>query len=239
MNTVAVSFIIYTLAIMAFGIYSARYAERTSADFFLAGRELGPWVAALSSAASSESGWVTLGLVGMSFHTGIGTLWVVPGTVAAFAFNWLVLAPRLRRFSAEQKAITVLDVLSLPYRGISARLIRILGILIILTMLTAYVAAQLTAAAKTFEATFQWNYLAGVVAGAAIVLTYTTIGGFRAVAWTDVIQATLMIFSVIVLPLLLITKLGGFGILWETLKTMEDPAQTCQWVARQLHLAGV
>jgi Na+/proline symporter len=107
MSTIFVSFGLYTLAILALGVYSARYATRTSADFLLAGRGLGAWVAALSSAASAESGWVTLGLVGISFETGVGALWIVPGTVLAFLFNWIVVANRLRRTSLERGALTI------------------------------------------------------------------------------------------------------------------------------------
>ena len=69
MDSVAVSFVVYTLAIMAFGVYSARYSRKTSADFYLANRGLGAWMSALSSSASAESGWVTLGLVGIGLRS--------------------------------------------------------------------------------------------------------------------------------------------------------------------------
>jgi sodium/proline symporter len=95
MSAIFLSFVLYTLAIMMPGVYSARYARHTSADFLLARRGLKAWVAALSCAASAESGWVTLGLVGIFFKTGIGALWIVPGTVLAFLFNWIVVANRL------------------------------------------------------------------------------------------------------------------------------------------------
>jgi Na+/proline symporter len=150
MNALSLSFFLYTIAIFAVGIYSARFSRKTSSDFFLADRGLGPWVAALSSSASAESGWVTLGLVGTAFNTGVGAFWIVPGTVGAFVFNWLVLAPRLRRAAVQHGGLTIVDVLGQPYTGMPRTLIRVLGVLIILTMLTAYVAAQLNAAGKTF-----------------------------------------------------------------------------------------
>jgi sodium/proline symporter len=226
MNSVAVSFSVYTLAIMAFGLYSARFSRATSADFFLADRGLGAWVTALSASASAESGWVTLGLVGMGFKTGVGALWIIPGTLVAFLFNWMVVAPRLRRLSAQRGAITLLDVLSDRFHSSPALAIRVLGILIIVTMLTAYVAAQFTAAAKTFEATFSWDYAAGAVAAAAIVLTYTIVGGFRAVAWTDVVQAIFMIGAVAVLPWVLIGHMGGIEVLWSRLEGLQEPTLT-------------
>lgn len=117
MNTTVLSFWFYTLFIMGIGIYSARYGQKSSADFFLANRGIGAWVAALSSSASAESGWVTLGLVGMAFQTGVGALWIIPGTVLAFLFNWLVIANRLRHFARDRDAITIPDVLVANYSG--------------------------------------------------------------------------------------------------------------------------
>ncbi len=79
MSAVAISFVVYTVAIGLLGIYSAKFSQPTDSDFLLADRGLGPWVAGLSAAASAESGWVTLGLVGTAYKTGIGTFWLVPG----------------------------------------------------------------------------------------------------------------------------------------------------------------
>ena len=117
MSTLGLSFFLYTAGILAVGIYSTRFARKTSSDFLLADRGLGAWVAALSSSASAESGLVTLGLVGMAFKTGAGALWIIPGTVAAFVFNWVVVAPRLRRASREHEGLTLPDILAQPYPG--------------------------------------------------------------------------------------------------------------------------
>ena len=223
-DSVAVSFVVYTVAIVGLGLYSARFSKQTAVDFFLADRGLGAWVAAISSSASAESGWVTLGLVGMAYKTGIGAMWVVFGTFIAFLFNWFVLAWRLRSRAAEFDALTIPDVLAAPFRGWPALLIRIMGVLIILAMLTAYVAAQLNAAGKTFNGTFGWDYLTGVLVGAAIVLLYTVTGGFRAIAWTDVVQGTFMVITVTVLPAILIWKIGGLAAFWQQLSATADGA---------------
>jgi sodium/proline symporter len=221
MNWIAISFGIYTLAVMAFGIYSARLGKSTSSDFFLADRGLGAWVSALSGAASAESGWVTLGLVGIAYETGVGALWIVPGTVAAFLFLWLIQANPLRRLSTQTDSITLPDVLAANFDARLAFWIRLVSVVVILAMLTTYVAAQLAAAGKAFVATFDWDYRVGVGIGAAIVLIYTMIGGFRAVAWTDVVQAALMVTAVIVLPVVMISDLGGPAELWHRLKAIE------------------
>jgi sodium/proline symporter len=221
MNTTILSFWIYTLVIMGLGVYSARYGRASSADFLLANRGIGAWVAAMSSSASAESGLVTLGLVGMAFQTGIGALWIIPGTVLAFLFNWLVLADRLRRSACNQEAITIPDVLAGNFSGRYANLIRLLAMLIILTMLSAYVAAQFNAAGKMFDAMLGWPYQRGVIVGTLIVLIYTVSGGFRAVAWTDVIQALFMVGAVVILPAVLLIELGGVDAMWHRLDSLE------------------
>lgn len=225
MNSIAVSFIGYTLIIFGFGIYTARYLKHSSADYFLAGRSLGAWLAALSTTASAESGWVTLGLVGTAFNTGVGAFWIVPGTVTAFLFNWYFIANRLRFNSQQNGNITLTDVLASNTTATPARLIRYLSTLIILLMLCTYIAAQLTVAAKSFETVFGWSYLNGVLLGAGMVLIYTMLGGFRAVALTDMLQALLMLSAVVILPLVLINKIGGFDTLWSNLQSMETDGQ--------------
>jgi len=224
MDATTLSFWVYTLAIMGVGIYSARYGRATSTDFFLANRGIGAWVAALSSSASSESGWVTLGLVGMAFQTGIGALWIVPGTLLAFLFNWLVIAERLRSYASHTDAITIPDILAARFSGKRAIIIRLLAMIIILSMLSAYVAAQFNAAGKMFDTMLDWPYQGGVLAGTVIVLAYTISGGFRAVAWTDVIQALFMIGAMVILPAVLLVELGGIDAMWQRLSALEDAA---------------
>jgi len=233
------SFWFYTIAIMAVGMYSARYGRPGSADFFLAGRGIGTWVSALSASASAESGWVTLGLVGMAFQTGIGALWIIPGTVIAFLFNWLVIADRLRRQAHDQGSITLPDVFTANFTGWHAVAIRVLAMLIILSMLSAYVAAQFSAAGKMFEAMLDWPYEAGVIVGAIIVISYTISGGFRAVAWTDVLQALLMISAMLILPLVLLVHLGGIDSMWQRLGALEDGTTLTAPFADQFGMALV
>lgn len=214
-------FLICTATVAVVGLSSTACARRTESDFLLADRGLGAWVAGLSSAASAESGWVTLGLVGFAFSHGVAAYWVIPGTVAAFAFNWFVLAPRLRTAAEQTGALTITDVLVRNVRGPAAVVIRGVSIGILLSMLTAYAAAQFNSAGKLFAASFGWSWTAGVLAGAAIVLAYTISGGFRAIAWTDVLQAALMIFVMTGVPALLIHRGGGLHAVWQTLQQLE------------------
>ena len=112
---VAVSFAVYTLIVIGIGLWASRYTRGHDEDYFLAGRSLNPWVAALSASASSESGWVTLGLVGEAFEYGVSTFWIIPGCLGGYLFNWLVIGRFLRRESEERNALTLPDLLASIY----------------------------------------------------------------------------------------------------------------------------
>ena len=215
------AFAVYTLAIIAVGLYSARYARRSDEDYFLAGRSLGGWVAALSASASSESGWVTLGLVGWAFTSGVSAYWIIPGCVLGFLFNWFVVAGRLRDRSSAVAALTLPDFFAFHFRE-RIPLLRTLSVVVILVAMLLYVAAQFSSAGKAFSASFGGiDYKYGVLIGAAIVLVYTVLGGFRAVCWTDFLQALLMVGTLVVFPIYLLATHGGYGFVSEQLQSVE------------------
>lgn len=217
-----VSFAVYTLGIIAVGLYSARFARRSDEDYFLAGRSLGGWVAALSASASSESGWVTLGLVGLAFTNGVMAYWIIPGCLLGFLFNWFVVAGRLRDRSYELSALTIPDFFAFSFRE-RTPLLRTLCVVVILVAMLLYVAAQLAAAGKAFSVSFSGiNYQVGVLIGAGVVLTYTVIGGFRAVCWTDFLQALLMVGTLVVFPVYLLAAYGGYGFIAEQLRGVDE-----------------
>lgn len=222
-NTVvfAVSFALYTLGIVGVGLYSARFARRSDEDYFLAGRSLGGWVAALSASASSESGWVTLGLVGWAFSSGVQAYWIMPGCLLGFLFNWFVIAPRLRDASFELSALTIPDLFAFHFNE-RVPLLRVLSVVVILVAMLLYVAAQLAAAGKAFSVSFgQIDYRVGVLIGAAVVLVYTVLGGFRAVCWTDFLQALLMVGTLVLFPLYLLMADGGYEFIFAKLRTVD------------------
>jgi len=216
-----VSFTLYTLLIVAIGLYSARFARRSDEDYFLAGRSLGAWVAALSASASSESGWVTLGLVGMAYNVGVSAYWIIPGCLLGYVFNWFVVAGRMRDRSAQLGALTLPDFFAFHFKE-RYPLLRVLCVVVILVAMSLYVAAQLAAAGKAFSASFgSISYTYGVLLGAAIVLVYTVIGGFRAVCWTDFLQALLMVGTLVIFPVYLLANEGGFAFISTQLQTVD------------------
>jgi len=222
-TVLSVSFSLYTLVIVAVGIYSAKFAKQSDEDYFLAGRSLGSWVAALSASASSESGWVTLGLVGWAFTSGVAAYWIIPGCLLGFIFNWFVVAGRLRDRSHELNALTIPDFFAFSFKE-RVPLLRTLSVIVILVAMLLYVAAQLAAAGKAFSASFSGvDYKYGVLIGAAVVLVYTVLGGFRAVCWTDFLQALLMVGTLVVFPVYLLVTQGGFSFVTDQLRAA-DPA---------------
>ncbi|MEE8577917.1 MAG: sodium/proline symporter [candidate division Zixibacteria bacterium] len=204
-----ISFIVYSLAIVSVGLYSARQRKKTTDDFVLANRELGPWAAALSASASSESGWVMLGLVGAAFNLGMSAFWIVPGIAAGYLVNWFVLADRLRIDTRKSGAATLTQYLINRFGN--SRMLRIISVVIITAAMLGYVAAQMNAAGKAFDAVFHLPYWIGVLVGAAIILAYTITGGFRAICWTDIVQATFMMIALIGMPLVMLGKLGSYS----------------------------
>jgi Na+/proline symporter len=149
MTVFVVSFAIYTALIILVGVYSSRFAKQSNEDFFLAGRSLGRWVAGLSASASSESGWVTLGLVGWAFTEGVQAYWILPGCLLGYAFNWFVIAGRMSAAGRRSGALTLPDLFAFHFRE-RVPLLRSLCVLVTLVAMFLYVSAQFAAAGKAF-----------------------------------------------------------------------------------------
>lgn len=223
-GTIVLSFAAYTLIIVLVGMRAAWFGRRDDEDYFLAGRTLGPWMAALSAGASAESAWVTMGLVGLAFKAGLQAYWLVPGLVVGYVFNWFIMAGRLRDASVRLGALTLPDFFA---RHFAERLpvLRMLSVVVILVAMLLYASAQMAAAGKAFDFALggQIGYVQGVLIGAGVVLAYTIIGGFRAACWTDFLQAIVMIGALAGFPLLILLQQGGYGFVVDQLRDA-DPA---------------
>ena len=146
----------------------------------------------------------------MGYAAGAQAFWVVAGEVIGIALAWLLLSRRIKRLSDESDSITVPDVLAARFDD-RAHILRKLSVLIILVMVGAYVAAQMVATGKAFDGFTELNYSAGVIVGAVIIILYTLVGGYKAVAWTDLIQGILMLLGLIVVPVIAIDAAGGWS----------------------------
>ena len=207
---VLVTLVIYNALLISVGLW-ARGRNKSVEDFFLGGRGLGPWVAAISASASSSSAWTLLGVSGAAYAWGLPALWLFPATVGGFLLNWAWVAPRLRRLAREEGAVTLSEVVAPSTLGELRQLILRVAALIIVFCFVFYVASQFEAAGKAFESVFGLSKATSILVGAGIVLAYTMLGGFWAVSVTDSIQGILMVVAAIVLPFAALTAVGGFG----------------------------
>jgi sodium/proline symporter len=206
-NPLILGLAIYSLVILGVGIWAAR-RNRTQADYLLADRSLNPWVAAFSERASGESAWLLIGLPGLAFATGLSTLWVGVGCCAGIAFSWFAVARRLREETERVQAITLADYFSVRFAD-HRHILRIAATVIILFFFTFYVAAQFLAAGKVLNFYLGIPHLAGMGIGAILVLFYTAAGGLLAVSWTDLVQGIIMVVTLALLPLAVLSELGG------------------------------
>jgi len=213
------------------GLTGAGYALGVHAFWVVLG------VVAFSSNATGESAWLLLGLTGAGYALGVHAFWVVLGEVAGVAAAWFWVARPFKRETDRYDSITVPDYLEDRFRDTTRRL-RWVAAIVIFTMVAVYLAAQLTAAGKAFGTFLGMGYGTGVVVGAVVVLAYTAVGGFKAVAYSDLLQGVLMVAALIVLPVAAVAAAGGPGATLATLSRI-DPALLRPMGAAGLSVAGV
>jgi sodium/proline symporter len=220
-STVVIGIVVlYFLILLAIGAWARKEAGDV-AGYYVAGKKLPSWVIAFSSNTTGESAWLLLGLTGMAYLVGIHALWVVLGEVVGVTLAWVLVARPFKEYTDRYDSITVPDYLEDRFRD-RTRILRWMSAIIIFSMAAFYVAAQLTASGKAFEAFLGTTYQAGVIIGAAIILYYTTVGGFKAVAYADLLNGTLMVLCLLILPVVGITAAGGWTEMWGTLNA-QDP----------------
>ena len=219
-------FILYLGALLALAIWS-RKETRTVKGYFLAGKKLPPWVVAFSANATGESGWLLLGLTGMGYAVGVQAFWIAAGEVLGVALAWLVMSRRLKRLADQTDSITLPDVLEAGLRD-PQHLLRKISLAIILIMVTFYVAAQMVATGKAFDGFTDLSYTSGLLVGAGVIIAYTLVGGFKAVAWSDLLQGLLMLGGLILLPWVAIQAAGGWPAVLRELG-QQDPGLLSAW----------
>jgi sodium/proline symporter len=209
-NPTSITFIIYILAMLGIGFAAWRFTNNLS-DYILGGRSLGAFVTAMSAGASDMSGWLLMGLPGALYFSGVSESWIAIGLIIGAWFNWHLVAGRLRVYTElTNNALTLPDYFTHRFEDTS-RLLRVLSAVVILVFFTIYCASGMVAGARLFEQTFGMSYDVALWAGAAATIIYVFIGGFLAVSWTDTVQATLMIFALLLAPVMVIISVGGLN----------------------------
>ena len=203
-----VTFLAYLLVMVAIGLW-AWWQTRSFDDYILGGRSLGPVVTALSAGASDMSGWLLMGLPGALYATGLVEAWIAIGLCIGQYLNWRFVAGPLRVYTeCTHNALTLPDFFTHRFDD-RARVLRVLSALVILVFFAVYCASGVVAGARLFEQVFGIDYATALWLGALATIAYTLIGGFLAVSWTDTVQATLMIFALILTPVMVVIGAGG------------------------------
>ncbi len=201
------AFVLYFVCMLTIGVwFFFKSKSANEKDYFLGGREMGPWVTAMSAQASDMSAWLLMGLPGSILAFGLGQAWIGIGLAIGTALNWIIVAKRLRKFSAAAgDAITVPQYLTNRFMAKSSAL-KIVCAVVFLVSFTIYVASAFSAGAKVFTQLFPTlDPTLAMVIFAVIILVYTFLGGFKAVCWTDFFQGILMLVALLAVPIMLAT----------------------------------
>lgn len=205
-------------------VIGAVFSKKNSSvgDFYLGGRKLGPIVSAMSAEASDMSSYLLMGLPGLAYLCGTAEVgWTVIGLAAGTYLNWLIVAKRLRVYSQKCGSITIPDFFSDRYRDNSHVLMGI-SALIILVFFVPYTASGFSACGKLFNQLFGWEYHTAMIIAAVIIIAYTSLGGFLAASFTDLIQSIVMTTALIILVCYGVSTAGGIDAVMDNAKSMAN-----------------
>jgi sodium/proline symporter len=203
------TFAIYLAGMLTLGFVAYR-ATRNLPDYILGGRRLSGAVAALSAGASDMSGWLLLGLPGAVYAAGLNQVWIAVGLTIGAYLNWQFVAARLRRYTElARDSLTLPDFLENRFHD-ETHLLRVCSALVILFFFTVYTSAGLVGGAILFERSFGLTYHSALGVGTLVIVSYTFLGGFLAVSWTDFAQGILMFLALIVTPAVAVAHLDGW-----------------------------
>ena len=215
---VGATFIVYVCLMMLIGYVAWRRTKNLS-DYILGGRRLGSWVTALSACASDMSGWLLLGLPGYAYAAGLEAGWIALGLLIGTWFNWHLVAARLRHYSViAGNSQTLPEFFEKRFHD-ETRLLRVVSAIFILLFFLFYTSSGLVAGGKLFNTVFELPYHWAVTVGALVIVIYTFVGGFLAVSWTDLFQGLLMALALLIVPVIAVSSLGGWG---ATLATVSE-----------------
>ena len=225
---VIVSFVVYMGMMILIGALNSKNSNNE--DYFLGGRGLGSWTAALSAQASDMSGWLLMGLPGAIYVAGTGEVWIAIGLLIGTVLNWYIVARRLRKYTiVANNSLTIPSFFENRFHD-KKGILKIVASVIIIVFFAVYTASAFASGAKLFANVFGTGaedttaYTVGLIVAAVVILVYTLLGGFKAVCFTDFIQGILMLIAILAVPI--IAYIGISGDLTGALsaKGIADPA---------------
>ncbi len=214
-------FIITLLFPVGIGLY-ALLRTRNQTDFFLGGRSMNAFVVGLSAVSSGRSSWLVLGLSGMAYMSGVGAVWAIVGYIGAEIWQFLHMGKRLRTETFRMDSLTLPDYFESRFNDKSG-VLRTAGVVIIALFITAYVAAQFNAGAKSLSTALDISFPIALLISGFLIMVYMVLGGYVAVAYNDVARALIMLAGLVVLPIAGLINIGGTAALMEIL-TAISPA---------------
>ena len=226
------SFVIFLLVMTGIGVYSSKKSLKTTKDYILADRSIGPIPTALSAVSTCHSGFMFIGMIGFTYVHGVSAIWLIIAWLIGDFFAWLFVHTPLREKSEELNTHTISGFIAHHFSGDKKRVIQKVSALFIVLFLSVYAAAQLTAGSKALSVMLHWPYEVGIIVGAFIVTAYSFAGGIRASIWTDVAQSVLMVISMIGLLFVALYHTEGVSALFTSLHQI-DP-QLIQWIPKKL-----
>jgi len=218
---ILIAMCIYLVAVVVIGLFYMRTANESSEHFFLGGRKLGPWIAAMSAEASDMSGWLLMGLPGVAYWFGLSdAIWTAIGLALGTYLNWLFVAKRLRRYSTlAGNAITIPEFFSNRFKE-NKKIIQAIAALFILVFFAVYAGSCFVTFGKLFSTLFGMNYQVVMIVGAVVVILYTFLGGFLAESATDFLQAIIMIIALCAVLVIGVIAAGGVSAVIENSKSI-------------------
>ncbi len=206
------AFALYMSGMLIIGITTAK-KNKNADDYFLGGRNLGGWVAALSAQASDMSGWLLMGLPGCIYAFGTNQAWIAIGLFVGTVLNWIFIAGRLRRYTIRAgNALTIPEYLSNRF-GDKKKILMAISAVVILIFFLVYTASAFAAGGKLFSSIAKIDYHTALFVGAAVILAYTFLGGFLAVCKTDFIQGMMMLIGILAVPIVAVMLMGTGSII--------------------------
>ena len=210
MNVEIIVFVVYLLFMLGIGVFFfLRSKDGGDKTYFLGGRQMGPWVSALSAGASDMSAWVLMGLPASIYAAGIGQAWIAIGLGIGYTISWLVEAPRLRRFTiVADDSITIPQYLTNRFLS-KSKALKIICAVSFLVAYTVYAASSIKACGTLFNTVIGMDPTLAMYLAALIIIGYTFLGGFSAVCWTDFFQGMLMLAALLVAPIFALALING------------------------------
>ena len=218
---ILIAMVLYMAMVVGIGFICSK-KNQNSEDYFLGGRGLGPWVTAMSAEASDMSSWLLMGLPGLAFATGFSQAgWTAIGLILGTYLNWKIIAKRLRHYTeVSENSITVPDFFSNRFKD-DRKILSSISAIMILVFFTVYTASGFAACGTLFNSVFGLDYQASMIVCAAVIVIYTSLGGFLAASTTDLIPGLLMSFAIVVVLIVGIMAAGGVGSVIEYGKGLE------------------